>query len=155
VFDNLTGRTAAFEGHPGPPNTFGLVGLARLQTLALTAFRPPNPNVPPNPCVVGLTFLDAAGRFVVDRDDQPIARRRALLPGEFLALNLPAALVFSDAASLRVPIRAFVHVQPGPSDEPDACAGLTTTLEVVDALTGRTSLIYAAGQQPGPPTIGR
>lgn len=159
VFDNFTGRTSAFEMQPGPPtvemspgppNTFGLVGLARLQTLALTTINlthPPDPglDLPPSPCVVALSFLDAAGQAVLGRDGLPLVRRAALLPGEFLALNLPAALAFGDSAGVRVPFRAQVQMNPGPPELPDACAGLTNTLELVDALTGRTSLIYAAG----------
>ena len=165
VFDNLTGRTSAFEGQPGPPevqpgppNTFGLVGLARLQMLALTSINlthPPDPGLefPPSPCNVTLSFLSSAGETLLGRDGLPLVRRAALLPGEFLAFNLSAALAFGDSTALRVPVRALVQSQPGPPDAPDACVGLTNTLEVVDAITGRTSLIYAAGMQPGPPNV--
>lgn len=156
VFDNFTGRTSAFESQPVPPTTFGLVGLARRQTLALTTINlahPPDPglDLPPSPCVVALSFLDATGQAMRGRDGLPLGRRAALLPGEFLALNLPAALTLGASAGLRVPVRALVQVDSGPPEFPDACAGLTNTLELVDTSKARTSLIYAAGAQAGAP----
>jgi hypothetical protein len=96
------------------------------------------------------------GQVMRGRDGQPIATRAELLPGEFLALHLPASLAFGDNAALRVPIRSLVQGNGGRTElPPNPCIGLTTTLELVDALTGRTSLILRTGVNPGPPNSGR
>ncbi len=158
IFDAITGRTAVFQQNPGPPEVFGLVGVAPLQALSLTAVNLTalDPTVPPNPCRVTLAFADASGATFTDRSGRPISRTADLLPGAVVSLALPASLAAGDArTTTRVPARAIVESNPGPPNEPDACAGLTNTLEVVDLLTARTSLVIAAGSQPGPPTIGR
>jgi hypothetical protein len=165
LFDNLTGRTTAFstgrspgppeanpgppDDNPGPPEVFGLVGLAPLQALSITAVNltTPDPDVPPSPCRVRLTFVDAAGSPFINALGVPVTRAAPLLPGEILSLALPAATAFGDIRLSRVPVRVKVEVDPGPAQTPNACSGVTNTLELIDLLTARTSLVVSAGSQ--------
>ena len=161
LFDNLTGRLVSFyvspgppEVSPGPPEIYGMLGLARLQAAVLNVINltAETPNGDPIACGVTLTFLDSAGQmFPVGRTGEGLQRHVALEPGEFASLTLPASLVFAGSRDLRQAFRASVEINPGPPElPPGPCAGLISTLELVDTLTGRTQVVYSAGAQPGP-----
>lgn len=166
LFDNLTGRLVAFyppgpsknpgstEDNPGPPDSFGMVGLARLQSALLMVINlapAPVDTLPPSPCRVSLAFLDEGGQ-VFSAGRTLVQRQIDLMPGEFANLALPAALAFVGSQDLRRAFRATVGANPGPPDTPpNPCDGLVNTLELVDTLTGRTQLIYSAGSNPSSP----
>jgi hypothetical protein len=126
----------------------GLVGLARLQAARLNLVHLPPVDLPPNPCIATLSFLDDTGRVFVDRLGQPISLEVTLDAGESAALELPSSVAFLGRRGLRQPFRTLVEVASGP---PDDCAGLVTTLEVYEEVTGRTTVLYVA---PGPPEAG-
>ena len=162
LFDSLTGRLVAFylppgpsrsatlETNPGPPDAFGMVGLARLQSAILTVINltPATAGaVPPSPCRVSLTFLDEAGQMFPSRGT-PLQSQADLMPGQFATLALPASVALASSRDVRLAFRARVEVSPGPPElPPDPCAGLINTLELVDTLTGRTQLIYPGGKK--------
>ena len=168
LFDNLTGRLVSLyqnpgppevspgppETNPGPPDVYGMLGLARLQAAVLNVINltPETPNGDPIACGVTLTFLDSAGQmFPAGRTGEWLQRHVALEPGEFASLTLPASLVFAGSRDLRQAFRASVEINPGPPElPPGPCAGIVSTLELVDTLTGRTQVVYSAGVQPGP-----
>lgn len=59
-------------------------------------------------------------------------------------LELPASLAFGRAADLRRSFRGLVEAQPGPPESSDSCAGVRATVEIVDRLTARTSVVLDA-----------
>jgi hypothetical protein len=161
LFDNLTGRLVSFyqnpgppETNPGPPDIYGMLGLARLQAAVLNVINltPQASSGDPIACGLTLTFLDGTGQmFPAGRSGEGLQRHVALEPGEFASLTLPASLVFAGSRDLRQAFRASVEISPGPPEHPPSpCAGIVSTLELVDTLTGRTQVVYSAGAQPGP-----
>jgi hypothetical protein len=165
LFDSFTGRLVAFYKPPGlpiapaptttsgPPDAFGMVGLARLQAAALTVINlaPAAPGAVAPSCRVSLTFLDEAGQMFPSGGTS-LQNQADLMPGQFATLALPASVALASSRDVRQAFRARVEVNPGPiSPPPDPCEGLVNTLEVVDTLTGRTQLIYPAGADPVPP----
>jgi hypothetical protein len=164
LFDSFTGRLVAFyppgppvrpppDTNSGPPDAFGMVGLARLQSAVLTTINlaPATPGAFAPPCRVSLTFLDEAGQMF-QSDRTPLQLQVDLMPGQFATLALPASLIFPGSRELRQDVRASVEANPGPIGiPPGPCDGLVNTLELVDTVTSRTQLIYSAGADPAPP----
>jgi hypothetical protein len=164
LFDQVTGRIVAFypsgstrsapstNANPGPPDAYGMVGLARLQAAILTVLNltSATPGTSAPACRVSLTFLDETGQMF-SSGRTPRQGQVDLLPGQFASLTLPASLVFAASRELRQDFRASVEVDPGPVNfPPNPCDGLVNTLELVDTLTGRAQAIYPAGSNPGP-----
>jgi hypothetical protein len=133
----LIGQTASPLATRLDPPGFGLVTLAPGQNLRLNVVNTsrPLPRLPPDPCRVFVTFVDAAGATV---SDAPIAD---LSPGQSMSAD---AIPFSTEGSrgfLRLrpvvqidtdPLRRLARALP-----PDPCV---PTLEVFDAVTGKTTL---------------
>jgi hypothetical protein len=162
VFDEASGEIMAMEGvnlrlsappepdrgaNPPPEPDFGLLGLARTQTMRLSAVLTRDPDlVSPGPCTVALSFVDAAGRTYVDAKGEPIAAEADLVPGSATWIDLPAV---QSSAKLRRAVRAVLVAPPDPELPPDPCRSLSGTVEVIDAKAGRTTTVYALKLRPG------
>jgi hypothetical protein len=137
----------------------GLVGIARLQTarVSVVNLAAANPEAPPDPCVLSLSFQDHAGTTFRDGTGAPLVERASLDPGASASLELPGALALAGSTAARRLIRATVDVNPGPPElPPSPCAEIATTLEVYDGLTGRTEVVVdpsPPSPEPGPPQI--
>lgn len=158
---------------------FGLVGMARLQTARLNVINlfppdpflppdpffppdpilPPDPIVPPDPCHVAIGFLHPDGEPFVTAAGGPLIIERDLRPGESMVLELSSADAFFGSRLSRVPIRAaalLTHL-PTPAEAPEPCGAIVPTLELYDAVTGRTQVfthpseIFEFNPQPEPP----
>jgi hypothetical protein len=70
----------------------------------------------------------------------PVAVTRIvdLAPSTSVSIDLPWTTVFSGLTGLRVPVTASVILPPPSAD--DACGAIASTLEIFDALTGRTQV---------------
>jgi hypothetical protein len=143
VIDDETGVTTVFlpipppivEGQPVPPpiRELGIVGVASSQTALLTvATDRSSPNPPP--IRVRLAFVDEAGSPLLGEDGAPIATEVELGPDGVATLEVVGAAIVPDG-QLRAPVRAVVEVDPP--------ARVIPTLELFDAATGRTALLYA------------
>ena len=164
LLTTLVAVPAVWAGIEPDPFHFGQVGLARLQVAHLNIYvPPPNDDQPPsddtNVCHVSLSFVDGAGNAVVNAAGVAIAAEYDLSPGESAALELTAADAFKDR-SRRVDIRPIVTFVSPTDDQQlpvDPCLGAVPTLELYDALTGRTQIVLypfipsvndASGQPP-------
>jgi hypothetical protein len=143
VIDDETGVTTVFipqpppivEGQPVPPpiHELGIVGVASSQTALLTVVTDRSSPNPP-PIRVRLRFVDEAGSPLLDADGAPIATEVELEPDGVATLEVAGAAIVPDG-QLRSAVRAVVDVDPP--------ARVIPTLELVDAATGRTELLYA------------
>jgi hypothetical protein len=102
-------------------------------------------------CTVSLGFADPAGEPIHDRSGRAVTVTRVLRPGVGMSLDLSASEALT-AGRLRRSFRPVVRVSFEPPDPdtippdpiaPNPCAGLVPTVEVIDAVTGRTSFVYA------------
>lgn len=131
------------QSHFAPVVQFGLLGITRGQTARLSVANvssPDNPLVPPDPCRVTISFIDADGNVLLNNAGQPVRREVTLEPGHsaFLQIN-GDNLVPRD--QVRLNFRPLVTVMPAdPNLPPDPCF---PTLEVINNTTGRTSLLYS------------
>jgi len=133
-----------------PAVQFGLIGMARAQTARLNVINlpPPDPEYPPNPCVVTLEFLNEQGEVFRDRAGNLVATRAELPPGESVFLELRAADALAGSTALRRPFRVQVERRSGVVEyPPNPCDGIVPTLEVYDNFTGRTMVFYES--RPG------
>jgi hypothetical protein len=117
---------------------------------------PPDPNLPPNPCVASLSFLDDTGAVFLDKQGRPVSTLLSLDVGASGALELPWGVAFLGRSGSRQALRLSVEVTPGPPNAPDPCAGIVTTLELYEDITGRTAVMTNPGPpnanvEPGPP----
>jgi hypothetical protein len=125
---------------------FGLVGLARLQTARLSVVNlpPPGPFVPPqDPCHVSVGFMTRSNRPLVDSAGEPIILERDLRPGESAFIELTSGDAFRASRDLRMPFRAtalFSHL-PVAIEAADPCSAVVPTLEIYDAVSGRTQVV--------------
>ena len=134
-----------------PAVQFGLIGIARAQTARLNVINvpPPDPEYPPNPCLVTLGFVDDQGAIFHDRAGNPLVARAEILPGESAFLELRAADALGRTTALRKQFRATIERRSGPVEyPPNPCDGIVPTLEVYDNFTGRTTVLYEL--RPGP-----
>lgn len=152
---------------------FGLMGLARYQVAKLTVINvlppdpvtppdpihPPDPAYPPEPCRVAIGFLQTNNQLFVDSAGAPIVRQLTLLPGQSAAIELSSVDAFGASRQLRATFRAtglFTHDAPE-DGKPEACGAIVPTLEIYDALTGRSQVvtnpleIFGFNPQPEPP----
>jgi hypothetical protein len=133
-----------------PKRTFGMVGVARTQTIRLNVVNlqpPPDPDrgsLAP-PCRVLLSFRDAVGQPFTNNDGQPVSRTVELQPGESAFLDLDGATLgaIDTNASGRTELRPFVRVLQTPPDPdkqfpPDPCRA---SAEVFDNQTLQTSFV--------------
>jgi hypothetical protein len=153
---------------------FGLVGLARLQIARLSVanlvppdpvappapVHPPDPITPPDPCRVAIGFLKTSNQLFENAAGEPIVLALELRPGQSAFIELGSTDAFRGSRELRVPFRAtglFSHrtvEQP-----PDPCRDIIPSLEIYDAVTGRSQVvenpleIFGFNPQPEPPGI--
>jgi hypothetical protein len=155
---------------------FGIVSLARLQNARLNVLNlafPPDPTVPPNPCKVSISFVKHEAVSGVDPQPfhnaagAPIMVEVLLHPGQSAAVELTSANAFRGTRDLRIPFRATGMLSPPPDDgtpppddgrtPPDPCRSVVPSLEIYEALTGRTQVftspleIFGFNPQPEPP----
>jgi len=148
---------------PDPERTVGMVGITLGQTMRLNVVNlnpPPDPDVPPGPCRVLLSFRDANGQPFTDGNGQVIGQVVELQGGQsaFLDLNgdLVAGGISTNGGPARLQLRPFVRVLVAPPDPdkqipPGPCRA---TMEVFDNTSGRTS-IFANFQPPPDPDRGQ
>jgi hypothetical protein len=150
---------------------FGVTGLARLQTARLNVVNvqppdpaappdpvhPPDPIYPPEPCRVAIGFLNTSNQLFVNGAGQPIVLALELRPGQSAFVELNSVDAFRGSLQLRVPFRAsglFTHRLP--QFPPDPCRDIIASLEVYDAVIGRSQVIanpaeiFAFDWQPEP-----
>ena len=140
---------AQIEHPPPEPDriSFGIVSITPGQTLRLNVSNTqlPNPEFPPDPCRVVLTFLNSDGNFFRSRDGQIIRRVVMLEPGKSTSLELNAD-DFGGNSNSRIQLRAVatIHPPPTPDDSglpPDPCV---PTVEVINNANGRTQFAISA-----------
>jgi hypothetical protein len=164
VIDNLTARTSVLvdnprltpppdpEQPPGPPiRQFGMLGItfgqtARVSVTNLAPATSTDPNgLPPGPCTAEITFLDSQGNTLLP------AVRTDVVSGQtvFADLNRNTLLGTGD---FRVQSRATISFEPPPDPDapPGPCAGMLAGEEVINNLTGRTTISWTP---PGPPVV--
>ena len=103
-----------------PAVQFGLIGLARGQTMRVNIVNTLPPGAAVGPCSVRAIFADEQGQPFGSRSDD----ETALQPGQATWIDLPAARVFGrDTLALRARVRATVEASPGPPNVPPSpCA---------------------------------
>jgi hypothetical protein len=121
------------------PIYFGSVGLASGQTARLNIISVGDPNIiAPGPCRVGLSFLDARGIIINDRNGRPMSAQLDVSQGASGFFDMSAGAIIING---RVQYRALVSLPPAPTDgSVDPCSNVVPTLEVFDQKTGRTTL---------------
>ena len=144
-----------------PERTVGMVGITRGQTIRLSLVNlavAVDPQFPPDPCRVVLTFRDANGRPFTNSDGQVIRRAVELQTGQSAFLDLNGDMFagfFTNAdtvGSVRLQLRPFVRVLTQPPDPdagqypPDPCRA---TVEIYDNASGRTSIFNTVAGLPG------
>lgn len=141
--------------------SFGMVGITQGQTVRLSVVNtnpPPQPDSQPQTQRVVLTFLDAAGNHLRQRDGTVIRRAMQLQPAQavFLDLNYDEY----PPGPTRLQLRAVVTVQPPPTDgsnnPPPVNDRIATTVEVFNNANGRTAFAIAAApsvQRLQPPPV--
>jgi len=148
-----------------PPSTgdrisFGMVGITQGQTARINVanvLTANDPNFPPGPTRVVLTFLNSDGQLFRNRDGNPIRRVAMLERGQATFLDLNADDFSVGAAGIH--LRAVVTVTPPPVHDrnalpPDPCV---PTVEVINNATGRTAFALSAlpaVQRLLPPPVG-
>jgi hypothetical protein len=126
--------------------SFGMLGITPGQTARINVanvIAPNDPNYPPGPTRVVLTFLNSEGQVFRGRGGNPIRRSEMLERGQstFLELN-------GDDFAINVQWRAVIAVlPPGPIDNafPPPCV---PSVEVINNANGRTAFALS-----GPPRI--
>jgi len=141
-----TQRAHAQDQTPPPTGdriSFGMVGITQGQTARINVanvLTPNDPNYPPGPTRVVLTFLNSDGQLFRNRDGNPIRRVAMLERGQatFLDLN-------------------FDEFPPGPVDNALPPGPIVPTVEVLNNANGRTVFALSgppAVRQVPPPTDG-
>jgi hypothetical protein len=151
-------RSEAADQTNERPIYFGVVGLASLQTARLNVVSIGDQNlIPPGPCRIGLSFLDARGIIINDRNGRPMSAQFDVSQGEAVFFDFSSRSIIING---RVQFRALVTLPPPPNDgSADPCANVIPTLEIFDQLTSRTllllhpALIRGFDPQPDPPGV--
>jgi len=115
---------------------FGPVGIARGQTAVLNVVLL---EVPPDPCRATLSFYDAAGDLLGNREEPATAEVTLEEPNVTASFELPAVQALGEG-QVRAEILPAVQAPPNP------CADLVATLEVYGP--GAATQIYWT--TPGP-----
>ena len=141
-----TQKVGAFNPQPDPPG-YGLVGITDIQSIRINAVntKVPDPNSPPDPCRVVMTFRDANGNPFLNGNGNVIRRIALLNAGESAFLVLNGANLGRDPNG-RVQLRPDVRVQQAdgtPDTPPDPCI---PTVEVISNATSRTQFMLPAVQ---------
>ena len=135
-------KVEAFNPQPDPP-AFGIVGITGGQTLRVNVVNTNGitaPDVPPGPCRVAMTFLDANGNPFTNGNGVIIRRVVQLQGGQstFLLLN---ADNFVRETNVRLQLRPDVRIQQADivnGIPPDPCI---PTVEVINNATGKTQFM--------------
>jgi hypothetical protein len=138
------------------PIEFGALGLATLETARLNVVNIGEPNViPPGPCRVTLSYLDANGIIINDRNGRPFSAQLDVARGKILHFDMSSRSVNING---RLQFRALVTLPAVPGDgSVDQCANMIPSLEIFDQVTSRTllvlhpALIRGFDPQPDPP----
>src|SRR5262249_20302270 len=125
------------------PGVFGLVGLSRSEAARLNIVRLDPPSRLSPSCEILLMFVDETGAPIVDSDGARIAAEVLLGAGEAASLELHGADVIRHGGALRKGFRpVLVPGAPPANGEQDPCALIEPTLELYDAVNGRTVGLY-------------
>lgn len=138
-------KVEAFNPQPDPP-AFGIVGITWGQTLRVNVVNTKGistSEVPPGPCRVVMTFLDANGNPFTNGNGVIISRDVQLLGGQstFLLLN---ADNFVRETNVRLQLRPNVRIQQAdimngtPPPDPYSCI---PSVEVISNATGKTQFM--------------
>jgi hypothetical protein len=128
--------------------SFGMVGITQGQTARINVVNliaPNDPNWPPGPTRIVLTFLNSDGQLFRNRDGNPIRRAAMVERGQatFLDLNFDEF----PPGPTRIHLRAVVTVYPpGPTDSGFPPGPTAPTVEVINNANGRTA--FALSAQP-------
>lgn len=160
-----TREVQAQDQQPPPAGnriSFGMVGMTQGQSIRLNVVNTDfarEGELPPDPCRVVLTFLDADGHRLRSRDGSIIRRAMELPPGQAAFLDLNADDLQYPPGPSRLQLRAVVNVLPPPVSDrtelpPDPCV---PSVEVFNNANGRT--IFALSAPPSvqkltPPPVG-
>jgi hypothetical protein len=130
--------------------SFGMVGITQGQTARINVanvLTQNDPNYPPGPTRVVLTFVNSDGQLFRNRDGSSIRRVAMLERGQaaFLDLNFDEFPPGPTRIHLRAVVTAF---PPGPIDNALPPGPIVPTVEVLNNANGRT--VFALS---GPPTI--
>jgi len=123
----------------------GIIHLAVGQTVQITVHQPPQPVVPPQPCVADIGFTDAAGIFLVNEAGVEFRLGISLMPGQADMVEVPAN--FGLSRGQRLGIVPVIVPALGTENLPDSCAGLVPSVELYDNKSGQT---MAFSQPPEP-----
>jgi hypothetical protein len=147
VFDGATGATTvAIPNEPFLPQTFGvplnlfgLHGIVSGQTARITATNLAPRATPGEPVRLELSFVDAAGRTVINALGQPLVLQVALQAGAsaFLDLRVPAGTLL-----MRPVVRRFAPLRPSAPQAPvvvgaeifDSASGVTKVAQPTDPI---------------------
>jgi hypothetical protein len=131
--------------------SFGTIGIALGQTMRVSVantLTPPDPNTPPDPCHVLITFRDLGGELVHNRAGQIIFRKVQLDPGQAAFLDVGFFTIApqpgTNIGNGRIQIRPVITTQftsPSDSEFPPPCI---PDVEVFNDLTGRTAFVVSA-----------
>ena len=165
IFRGAQSVRAQDEAPPPTPDriSFGMVGITPGQTIRLNVVNTHftrEGELPPDPCRVVLTFLDAEGRHYRNRDGSVVRRVVQLEPGRATALDLNAD-EFATGGS-RIQLRAVVTVIPPPVPSrtelpPDPCVPSVEVINNANSKTvlfiGNPGVIRGFNPQPDPPGV--
>ena len=134
----------AFNPQPDPPG-YGLVGITQGQTIRINVINtsdPPDPDTPPNPARVVITFRDGNGNLFRNAEGNLIRRVALLKGGESASLDLKADnFARSFDGTGRLQLRPVAQIQPADGvngTPPDPCI---PTVEVFNNANGRTQFV--------------
>jgi hypothetical protein len=134
----------AFNPQPDPPG-YGLVGITQGQTIRINVINttnPPEPDTPPNPARVVITFRDGNGNVFRNADGNPIRRVALLKGGESASLDLNAndfARAFDATGRLQLrPVAQIQRADGVNGAPPDPCI---PTVEIFNNANGRTQFV--------------
>jgi hypothetical protein len=161
IIDNFSGRTTGLssppdpdrapgaEPPPDPDRKFGMLGItfgqtARVSVTNLAAPTSTDPNgLPPGPCTVEINFLDGQGNALLPAVLKDVA------PGQTVFADLNRNTL-AGASDFRVQSRAAISFipPPDPGAPPGPCAAMLAGEEVINNLTGRTTVSWTAPPDP-------
>jgi len=136
-------QVRAFNPQPDPPG-YGFVGITQGQTIRINVVNttPPDPNLPPDPVRVVITFRDTDGNLFRNAEGVPIRRAELLQAGksDSIDLNGDSFARMADVTG-RIQVRPVVQIQqadPIDGHPPDPCI---PTVEIFNNANGRTQFM--------------
>lgn len=140
-------KVEAFNPQPDPPG-FGMVGITQGQTVRITVVNTapaPDPDFPPDPCRVVITFKDSDGAFFRNGDGNIIRRIALLKGGESTSLDLDGDN-FSRTADRtgRIQLRPVVSIQQPNGNNNIPPDPVIPAAEVFNNGNGRTQFVMSA-----------